>query len=192
MQEFNAENWEKAKGSITLPLTEKSRVTLWISCPKTVKVFGVCQGEKVLLKTGTDFFFKGTLTDFSALTLQGEGQAEFGYSFRHQALQLGEYNSGEKAPVVDLPAPSNLIQQMHRIAKEQAAFARYPVLEPDDGTHPFMRRYELDDDDALEFEEELFERLSKEQAKTAAETPAEPPPPPAPPPTPTPAPPPAE
>lgn len=158
MPEYRSDEWQAIKGEFYLPLTERHMVDLWISCTETVQVLGVLDGEKRLLKSGKEFRFRGQVKGFASLEVTSN--APFGLKVRHVPLQVGEYNSGERSPVVSLPEPSNLLLKMRQMQREHHVQSRMPVLDPDDfGT---FGRYEVEDDQECLFEEEAYEKRLKE------------------------------
>jgi hypothetical protein len=169
--EFNSNEWYPKKGKVTLQTTARHMVDIWVSCSKTVKVFGLSEKGATLLKSGEEFRFRGQVKGFEKIVIEGTGQTPFGLKVRQSALQDGEPNSGEKAPVISLPEPSNLLQQINRMQREHHAARRMAVLEPEEGD-AFFNRHVLDDDEDFLFEEELLAKAqeAEEKARKDAET----------------------
>lgn len=163
MPEYNEIEWRHVEDTRVIPITERHMCDLWVSCTEAVQVFGVREGKKTLLKAGTEFRFRAQVKGYEALEVTGK--VPFGLKAITSPLQVGEYNSGERPPVVSMPEPSNLLQRMRQIARAHHEMSRMPVLEPDD--FPSFGRYEIeDDDDEVLFEEEAHERrVEKARAK---------------------------
>lgn len=172
MPEYDAKEWQARTGEVRFSLTPRHMVDVWISCTKVVSVFGV-QGEaSTLLKSGSEFRFRGQVKGFEELLIVGAPSTPFGLKVRERPLQNGEDISDEKPPVISLPEPSNLVAKMRRMAAEHHRQFRMPVLDPEDG--PSFNRYEIDDDDQdVLFEEEAFERHQKLKAEKAAKAKAD-------------------
>lgn len=165
MPEFRSDEWESVEKSRRIELTERHMVDLWVASKETVGVFGVRGKASTLLKSGKEFRFRGQVKGFEALEVIGTGP--FGLKCRASELQVGEYNSGIKAPVVDVPEPSNLLLRMRQIARAHHEATRIPVLDQDE--FPSFGRYEADDDEELMFEEEAFEKRQEDARKAKAE-----------------------
>lgn len=164
-------DWQAYKGTFKRTITARENIDLRVSCTKPVQVFGMRGAEKILLKAGENFRFLDTLRGFSALMIKGPRDTEYGFRLIHQPRQQGEANSGEKPPVLQLPEPSNLVQQFRRMQRDHHVSNRSPVLEPEDG---FFRSYELDEDEDFLFEEEIAARNAAEaKARKEAEAEAE-------------------
>lgn len=175
MQVFENE-WFAKKGKFSFSVSERHMVDIRVSCAKTVKVYGVREGKSVQLKSGENFRFREKVYGFEKITIAGTGETEFGLCITEGPLREIDYNSGEKAPVVELPEPSNLVARMRAIARSHHSRSMYPVLDPEDT--PSFARYEHDDEDELLFEEEAWDKIREareaKKAKKAVE-PLEPP-----------------
>lgn len=169
MREFEASEYENHSKEVRLELSQRSNVHLRAVSPKPLKMFGLREGEKVLLETGTTIAIRKTLTGFQALLLVPYGQQSFSLAHDIRERQLAEYNSGERPPIVDMPEPSNLVWKMRQLAKAEHDRSRVPVLEPEN-----LARYEYDDDAELMFEEEWLAKV--QQQRQDAETPGSEPP----------------
>lgn len=169
MPAYNSHEWQAAKGEISIEISRRHFIDIQVSCTKTVQVHGLRKTKghaSVVLRSGTEFILKGPVKGFDQIIVKGTGQTPFGLRVRHLALQDGEYNSGERPPVVALPEPSNLVQKMRQMAADHHRFQRMPVLEPGEGG--YFSRYEVDDDeDEVLFEEEAFEKHKAEKAAAA-------------------------
>lgn len=163
MQDFN--DWQAIKGQKTIKITPREMVDIWVSCSKPVQVFGVREKEAIPLKTGTEFRFREKLFDFEKILIVGTGQTRFGLRVHNRPLQNGEYNSGEKAPVISLPEPGNLLVQMRRMSRAHHEANRMPVLEPEE--HSGFTSYEYDEDQEVLFEEEAYELAMKTKKEAA-------------------------
>lgn len=162
MLEFNNE-WAKGQDEEAIEITERHMVDLWVASEQKVQVLGLPQekgSSPVVLHSGEVFRFRQTLTGFSDLIIRSEGS--FGYRCKHRPRQAGEYNSGEKPPVVPQIEPSNLLLKMRQMARAHHEQQRMPVLEPEDG--PSFNRYEVDDEADLMFEEEALEAYKEKKA----------------------------
>lgn len=166
MPAFNADEWNPIKGTYAFQVDEKHMVDIWVSCTKTVTVFGVSKKGRIVLKSGTEFRFRGQVKGFRKIEIVGTGQTLFGLKVRETAMQNGEDISDEKPLVLSLPEPSNLVLKMRRLAAEHHSRNRMPVLEPEDG--PSFGRYEYEDEEEVLFEEEAFAK-SQEEAKKRKE-----------------------
>lgn len=167
MPVYDQEEWKPRKGTFAFSITSRHMVDIWVSCTKTVKVFGVQGTEATLLKAGEEFRFRSQLRGYDKVRLVGTGQTEFGVKIAESPIQDGEPNNGEKAPVLQLPEPSNMLLRMRQIQKEHAAFSRYPVLEPEE--FPSFGRYEVDEDDEVLFEEEAIAAAQEKRKKAELE-----------------------
>lgn len=170
MPEFDGSEWRHAKGEVVIEVTPRHMVDISVSCTKPVQVLGVpgTSGvSAVVLRTGSEFRFRGPVKNFAKIVIRGTGETPFGLRVIHSPRQNGEPLSDEKPPVIDLGEPSNLVAKMRRMAADAHRFRRMPVLEPEDG--PSLNRYEVDDDAELLFEEEWLEQRQQEleEAKKA-------------------------
>lgn len=163
----SSNEWTSRKGIVSFSITEAHMVDIWVSCTKTVTVFGVCQGEKTTLKAGTEFRFRQKIKGFSQIKVAGTGQTPFGLKVLERPLEELDYNSGERPPVVELPEPSNLVARFREMARAHHAGNRWPVLEPEDT--PSFGRYEIEDDEDVLFEEEAWSKRQEEKKAAAAE-----------------------
>lgn len=166
MQAYNASEWNAYDGEKKIQITRRHMVDLEVSSTSQIQVLGLRKEEghsPVVLKSGKSFRFRCPLVGFDEIIIKPTLKEEYGLKIVHSPRQIGEQNSGERAPVASLPEPTNLVQQMRRLAAAHHSHNRMPVLEPEDG--PSFGRYEYDDDQELMFEEEAIEAA---QAKKAA------------------------
>lgn len=170
MPVFDGEEWQAGHGDVEIEVTSRHMVDVQVSCTKTVQLLGVpgTPGTSaVVLKTGTEWRFRGPVKNFEKIVIRGTGQTPFGFRIDHSPRQHGEPLSDERPPVVDLPEPSNLVAKMRRMAQDHHRFSRMPVLEPEDG--PSFARYEYEDEDELDFEEEAYEKALARREKEKEE-----------------------
>lgn len=167
MPEFRADEWRPVQGECYVETSPRHFLDIQVSCTKEVRVFGVCEEKKTLLKSGTEFRFRGQVKGFEKVLIQGTGETPFGARVLDCPMQDGEYNSGVKAPVIELPEASNLVLKMRQIARAHHQATRSPVLEPEDFIS--FGRYEFEDDQEVLFEEEALEKAEAEtKAKAKA------------------------
>lgn len=168
MPEYKSNEWRAVEEEAEFEVAPRHFVDLQVSCTKPVQVFGLLGQASTLLKTGQEFRFRGQVKGFEKILVKGVTKTPFGLRLVEEALSDGEYNSGEKAPVVSMPEPSNLLLKMRNMAREHHMRNRMPVLEPDE--YPSFGRYEIDDDvDEVLFEEEAIERYQEKRKKEKEE-----------------------
>lgn len=166
MPEFKSNEWRPVDGKAEFEVTPRHFVDLQVSCTETVKVYGLLGSSATLLKSGTEFRFRGQVKGFEKIAVEGKSKVPFGLRLVELALMDGEPNSGERPPVVSMPEPSNLLLKMRQIAREHHLRSRMPVLEPEDFAS--FGRYEIEDEDEeVLFEEEAFQKAQDERKAKA-------------------------
>lgn len=164
MRDFNAEEWNAAKGTRKIELSAVHFIEITVSCSKAVQLLGVRGDKKVPFQSGNSFRFRGKVQGFDYLELKGTGQTEFGWRLRELPRQDGEPLNHDNPPAPPMPGNENMLLAMRRIFQQELRRNRSPVMEPED----LPDRYSIDDDD-WEFEEELAERLQAERQAREAE-----------------------
>lgn len=160
------DEWSSRKGTVAFSVEPKGhQIDIWVSCTKPVSVYGVSKDQETLLKAGSEFRFRKKVRGYLKVRIKGTGQTAFGLKVVERPLSEIDYNSGEKAPVVELPEPSNLVARFRAIARAHHQGNSMPVLEPEDG--PSFGRYEVDDEAEIMFEEEAWQKRQEER-KVAA------------------------
>lgn len=171
MQVFNAHLLTTSKGSVQIPLDEKHSILLQVASLKDVKLYGLSEGKKVLLKAGQAIRLRFKTQGFHTLELKGTGETEFTYQIEERNMHDGEPLDDENPPAVPMPKAGNLLLEMRALIDNEAARTRTPILDPED--LPWAERYVIDDDD-MDFEEEIHARSLASQQKPKVEDPEPP------------------
>lgn len=160
-------DWEVIKKQKVVAVSPRHHIDVQVSSTDIVTVSALPedQTEYIPIRSGHSFRLLTPLEGFQKIKISAP--TEFGLKLIHKPRQYGEPNSGEKAPVVTMPEPSNLVLKMRQIAAQHHRETRAPVLEPEEAS--FLRSYEHDDDAELLFEEEAIERHQQQQQQKAEE-----------------------
>lgn len=165
MQRFN-EDWKVADGEVSISLFDKALVKVEVSCIHPVEVFGVRGDQEIPFGSVQVGLRRFKAEGFASLILRAP--VSFAYYFLQKRLQKGDPINNDTPPAPPMPQPTNLVQQIQNIMREQHRQARPPVME--NSFDVFQDRYTIDEDDH-DFEEDIAARLKAEN-----EAPADPPP----------------
>lgn len=170
-------DWKAHKGTLKIDLFEpRNRIKVKVASSKEVKMFGVRGKEKVPLKIGAEFRFAEVLGGFDRLLLIGTGDTEFGYSVSVMPFRAEEIDPTEPASPPLPNANANMLLQIKRLFEEENRRNRIPVFDPED--LPGASRYDIDDEDGVLFEEDIWQRAQdkkREQEEKRAEEATQPP-----------------
>ena len=166
-----------AKGSVTIPIEATGRVSIRASSKKDITLYGVLTSkEEVPLAFGQNITFKEALSaEIIALRLCTHGQVPMGYHFSETTFRRADPLNDDAPAALPEKEPTNLVQAVQRMMRNNAKLSRGSVLEPDLGNR-FFQRYEVDEDD-YRFEEDFSSNSQQnpetETVETSSDAPAE-------------------
>ena len=166
MRVYKAKQWRTAKTQVTIPIGKNTNVDIEVQGFEPIHLYGMIGGQKMPLKSGGGFRFRGKLQGFSALRLETVEGISFGYSNNSRQLQEGEPLNDDNPPDPPMPRRNLLAQIREQVQGPAPRAAPRSTMEPEDD---LPNRYEVGEDyDLFEEEEYELERAAADERKNTS------------------------
>lgn len=162
MKKFFADEWQSTSAKAKISLQWKHHVEINVNSTGTITITGIdaITGEEIILHSSPSHcFFKKPLEGFSELHIQSTKP----YSYRLISNGRQTEEPHDDLPVPEKSEPTNILQQMRSVIRQELSSTREEFLENDT---PFKGHEVEDDDDNFEEEQiAAYRKAMKEQSE---------------------------